>query len=367
MNKLRTLLSNIYHLTFNYSKVLNVRSFYPNDKLKSKSKIFIDHAISILKYGQYEKYYFLYGFDRVAMTNNEMRKYISPYGKFARIRDSLNYHPENIQPYNYVIILNDKFVFERYLTSLGISTPKNKFIIDSNTIFDLEKNKTIKFDEFIQQEHDLFCKPFSGMLGQGIFDLTTNNNSIFVNGNSKSREELQKYLFNKGGKLVCQERIKQHSKMNEIYSKSVNTLRIHTVITTSNEVTPFSVVARFGVNDNIVDNWALGGLIVGVDMQTGKLKNKGFYKPEYGTSTEKHPNSNTVFKDYKVPFFEQAIQLVQESHKYLNGIHSIGWDVAITEKGPTIIEANHRWEISLCQATHGGLSQFIKEHFKEKK
>ena len=54
--------------------------------------------------------------------------------------------------------------------------------------------------------------------------------------------------------------------------------------------------------------------------------------------------------------------MVVELHKVMFRSHSIGWDVAITENGPVIIEGNDRWEISLIQAVHGGLG-YLEKYF----
>lgn len=52
--------------------------------------------------------------------------------------------------------------------------------------------------------------------------------------------------------------------------------------------------------------------------------------------------------------------LALELHTKMYRCHSVGWDIAITEKGPVFIEGNGLWEISLLQAVHGGLKSFEK-------
>ena len=54
-------------------------------------------------------------------------------------------------------------------------------------------------------------------------------------------------------------------------------------------------------------------------------------------------------------------------HKYLYRCHSVGWDIAITEKGPVFIEGNGWWEISLVQAVHGGLKKQVEKYFVKAK
>lgn len=79
------------------------------------------------------------------------------------------------------------------------------------------------------------------------------------------------------------------------------------------------------------------------------MKEYGFYKPSYGLKEIKHPDTEILFSEFLAPQFEEAKQLCVKAHRLLNGIHSIGWDVAITKDSPCLIEGNDNWEISLMQ------------------
>lgn len=98
-----------------------------------------------------------------------------------------------------------------------------------------------------------------------------------------------------------------------------------------------------------VDNWAAGGLAIGIQ-NNGYLKKYGFYKPGYGTKTEKHPDSKIEFEKYKVPMLNEAYELSIKAHKFFYNVGAIGWDIAITEDGPVFVEGNDNFEITLMQA-----------------
>jgi histone deacetylase complex regulatory component SIN3 len=112
-----------------------------------------------------------------------------------------------------------------------------------------------------------------------------------------------------------------------------------------------------------VDNWAVGGLAIGIDVENESLHKYGFYKPGYGTKALEHPNSGIVFDGYKIPFLQQAIEQAKNLHSFLPGVHSIGWDIAIGENGPIIIEGNDNWEISLVQICSHGLQKEFDNYF----
>ena len=86
-------------------------------------------------------------------------------------------------------------------------------------------------------------------------------------------------------------------------------------------------------------------------------------KPKFGTSTQEHPDTQIKFKGFEIPFYKEAEALAIKLHHYLYRCHSIGWDIAITEKGPVFIEGNGWWEISMPQAVHGGLRKEIEPYF----
>lgn len=155
---------------------------------------------------------------------------------------------------------------------------------------------------------------------------------------------------------VVQTLVEQHPILNSIYDKSVNTLRLITLYDEKhNIVIPFSAILRIGVNGNTVDNWAKGGLVVGVDIASGKLKQYGFYKHGCGLKTLVHPDTHIKFDGLRLPDFEEAIEGAKMLHYRLKEIPIIGWDIAFTPEGPLFIEGNDNMEVSLNQTVNGGL------------
>lgn len=48
--------------------------------------------------------------------------------------------------------------------------------------------------------------------------------------------------------------------------------------------------------------------------------------------------------------YREACELACNAHRCIYGVRAIGWDIAISQDGPVIIEGNDNWEISLQQA-----------------
>ena len=60
----------------------------------------------------------------------------------------------------------------------------------------------------------------------------------------------------------------------------------------------------------------------------------------------------------------QAIDLVKKLHSQLYGIYSIGWDIAIGEKGPLVIEGNENWDFRMFQVYYGGCKKALHAQLK---
>ena len=69
-----------------------------------------------------------------------------------------------------------------------------------------------------------------------------------------------------------------------------------------------SALLRVGANGNVVDNWAAGGLAIGIDLEKGILNEYGLFKHGNGTKSPKHPDTGTVFKGFKIPYLKESLE-----------------------------------------------------------
>jgi len=208
----------------------------------------------------------------------------------------------------------------------------------------------------------VFVKDSNGECGEGIFALQRRKGVLYVNKKETTIEEINSRI-NPCLSFIVQERISQHPALNKIYDKSINTIRLETVINPkTKEIEILPPLLRVGTSGHNVDNWAMGGLAIGID-EKGCLKKYGFYKPSFGTKTTQHPDTEVVFENYSIPFFAEAVDMARRFHSELHEIHSIGWDIAITDAGPCFIEGNDNWEISLVQICSKGLQREFEELF----
>ncbi len=170
--------------------------------------------------------------------------------------------------------------------------------------------------------------------------------------------------ISKNTEYIIQERVIQHEKLQELYPHALNTLRIVSVIN-HEKVIILGSLLRIGVGGSVVDNWAHGGVAVGVT-DNGELMHWGLFKPGYGTKTDRHPDTGIVFNGFKLPYWNETLKLVTETHSKMYPIKAIGWDIAVTTKGPVVIEGNPDFDCALLQACTGGKRAEFQKYFNYK-
>ena len=104
---------------------------------------------------------------------------------------------------------------------------------------------------------------------------------------------------------------------------------------------------RVGNGVNNCDNFHQGGVGCTIDIESGRLIGDAIDK-DLNTFSH-HPVSNTAFDGFLIPNWDKAKEMVLEAALVNDKIHVVGWDVAITEEGATLIEGNRRPGFDLVQ------------------
>ena len=332
----------------NRNLYITAESYFPEKKRKTLFRIFLDQILWCLKYGDINKFYFLWGGD---IIGNDLKGYV-PWFKFSNARQCKNKLPKIpvYDSYNQVGLLRDKFYFEAILSRTGFSTPKNIMMINDGKIYELNnEGNTIArpIDHILNMNIDAFCKKnvgYGGGYDDDVFPLKVCNGDIFIRNNKIEFVDFKAVILNSKSSWIVQERIiNQLNFMAQFHPSSINTIRVVT-IKHDDCIDAVCAFARFGVNGRGNDNWSSGGVLVGVDVKTGLMQNYALYKPGFGTKCFAHPTSGTEFKGKMIPGWNEILLYVKSLHELFYDLHSIGWDVCLTENGPMIIEGNDNWD-----------------------
>ena len=135
---------------------------------------------------------------------------------------------------------------------------------------------------------------------------------------------------------------------------SINTIRT-ALVNTEDGIQMLFAEMRTGRKGSIVDNGGSGGVLVPIDINTGKLCKHGF--DNTGKIYTAHPDSNVTFENFQIPRWDEIQQLSKELMAKIHNLKYVGWDISITDQGLTIVEGNSR-------AMFGGLQGMHPEGFK---
>ncbi len=194
---------------------------------------------------------------------------------------------------------------------------------------------TDELHSFLKKNDRIIVKPTGSTKGIGIYELDR----------SISDEENIKAISGKD--FVLESFINQHPHMS-YGSKSVNTIRVNTIVDSKGEIHILKAGLRCGVGDAIVDNYSAGGVVYPINIEYGRIEGPGVNK-EIKTKVYVHPRTNIFMLGREIPFWQDVIIMVKAAAKKVPQIRFVGWDVAITNGGPEIIEGNTRPGASLIE------------------
>lgn len=202
-----------------------------------------------------------------------------------------------------------------------------------------------KYEEFIQKHPTFFAKPSGRASGHG---------ARIVNTQEQNKDQVFTELISQG-EYILEERIIQCQEMAQFNPTSINTIRT-ALINTEDGIQMLFAELRTGRKGSIVDNGGSGGVLVPIDINTGKLCKYGF--DNTGKTYTAHPDSNITFVNFQIPRWNEILQLSKELMEKIPNLKYVGWDISITDQGLTIVEGNSR-------AMFGGLQGLHQEGFKQ--
>lgn len=259
-------------------------------------------------------------------------------------------------------IVDNKLSFDFYFRQFNLCMPqvwmsnhKNEFVVN-------HKNLDIKsIDEFSKVLHEVMTSE-------------SKDNTIFIKKTSdsyggehiykihkdelKSSREKVEFIFTEVVKsgYIFQETVKQHPELDRLNPHCLNTLRLDTFVNSDKSVEIISGYLKTNLKNHYIDNEPTGGCEVPFELNTGTLNKYGHLTLKYNglKRPTQHPITQTVFEHFEVPFFNEAKELVMKAAGLIPGLRLVGWDVAIGESGPILIEGNSDYDIAANDLAYGG-------------
>ena len=205
-----------------------------------------------------------------------------------------------------------------------------------------------EFAGFCSAIGEIIVKPTNDWQGNGIRKLP-----VTVQFTSE-----ENYNRLKAGNVLIEEVIKQHPKM-RFENKSVNTIRVVTLLDKKGRAKILTTVLRIGSGDSIVDNFCAGGTFFPIDPEYGYVKGRGMNHNYQRTAFA----NGKLMPGFQVPFWNDITDTVRKAATTVPQCRFIGWDVAVREDGIELIEGNHNpdYEFMEMAGEHCNYYEIMKE------
>lgn len=166
---------------------------------------------------------------------------------------------------------------------------------------------------------------------------------------------------------LVEEFVIQHDELMRLSPSGLNTIRIITQLNEHDEVDIIGARLRISVNSS-VDNLAAGNIAAPIDVQTGKVEGNGVYSDITRNEEAIHPVTGVPIRGFQVPFWPETVSMIKRAALKNKNNRSIGWDIAITNQGPELIEGNHDWCKLLWQLpVKKGLRPVLESYLSQRK
>lgn len=282
--------------------------------------------------------YWLKGFnsEHIALYNLKENDYRNFLNDACKYKVTL-WTNKNVWP-----VLHDKLYFDSFMRG-KLPTIPVLFFISNGTFNAVQEgyNKAV-FIEKVKEGQSFVIKPIQGGMGNGLYFIRNGNDHLTVNGKEMELTGLESML----GELdyhACYPFVNQHPVLQEIYDKTVNTLRVTSYINNEGKPKIFGAVLRVGTIKTIpVDNFGQGGIALLIDQKKG-IVIKAISRDDRGEQQviDHHPDSHKKLSGFSIPFWHDIQKTIIDFHITYPSFDFVGWDVLIGEQGFYIIEGNH--------------------------
>jgi len=150
---------------------------------------------------------------------------------------------------------------------------------------------------------------------------------------------------------LVQPRMRPHRDLADLSMGVLTTVRVLTSETPDGHVVASHAVLRMPlVRDAVVDNFHAGGIAAPIDMKTGRLgkaTDMGLRRDSAWHAT--HPINGAQIEGRVLPHWPAVLDLACKAQRAFSDRPFVGWDIAILDSGPCLVEGNGRPDIELIQ------------------
>lgn len=274
-------------------------------------------------------------------------------------------------------MLGEKLPMTLFLMSTDIPMPKVHAIYDTNGrnlpgAVSLNNPEEVIHYLSNNDHYPLFVKPSHSAYGWGAVGLKhflPDSQEILLLDEKKVNLEtwVKSLTPDSAHGILFQELIVPHPEIARICGSRASSVRVSTA-RIDGKVSIVSAVWRIPSGTNMIDNFqhgASGNLLGGIDAETGRIKRVVGLVNGKIDHVSHHPDTHITFEDYVLPDWQKVKDICLKGAHYLMGMNLHHWDVALTNRGPIIVENNEIADLDLHQ--HGNRKGYWSDDIEKVK
>jgi len=138
---------------------------------------------------------------------------------------------------------------------------------------------------------------------------------------------------------VFQKLMSPHESIKRLCGDRLATVRIVT-LSEDNHANVFRTCWKIPSGPNTADNyWRKGNLLASLDAE-GRVGHVFSGNGVDMAHHEHHPDSGALLTGFTIPYWQRMLDIVLEAARLMQHIPLIGWDIAVLDTGPVIVEMN---------------------------
>lgn len=145
-----------------------------------------------------------------------------------------------------------------------------------------------------------------------------------------------------------------HPDIADLSPGALATVRQVTMINEQGDIEAVRALFRMGISaDSVVDNFHAGGIAAPIDLVTGELGPATDFglAPSVGW-LDVHPATGAKIVGRRLPQWADILALAQRAHVHFSDRIIVGWDIALTPDGLSIVEGNAAPDVDNIQRPH---------------
>ena len=242
-------------------------------------------------------------------------------------------------------IVNDKPTLTALLKGLELPVPEIQAVVHPTRNFGsarlLRNREHIKHFFRHQAKYPLFGKPFDSACSLGTANIAGYNptdDCLILAGKQTIRlNDYIDQIETLGFQYQFQTLLKPHPSMVPITGDRVSTVRMF-VLSDREGCELLRASWKIPVGNGADNFWRAGNVLAGIDVQSGRIV-KALRRTKDGTEPiTTHPATGANFEGMKFPEWDAMREIVLRAAVNLPGCHFQGWDVALTDRGPVLVE-----------------------------